>query len=220
MHLPPLEHLESGLSSASSANTDATADIFNTSIAWPEVPKGVPVPDVTDGLGNKQHAISLEDVEISLPETYQTVASDVEDAICNSAEATNGHQPFNFGPVITSEPPTQQYDHRRDGSLSTITNVNHFVQSAPSSAVKPPDRSGLDYASTQSSPESHEPEGGDYLSPRGDTIRIQPPRLTVNSKELLSGDSFWAKELQRAIQSTSPPSPVERTRPEAGAPVF
>ncbi|KAG8835732.1 hypothetical protein FRC17_001523 [Serendipita sp. 399] len=214
MHLPSLEHLDSGLSSASSANTDATADIFNTPLAWPEVPKEVPVSQAVDSVEGKTLAPTIATSDFPLPVVYQAVDDNVNDPIGRSAEAVSGHQASSYGAIVATETSTPQYDHRRDASLSTITNASYSYSPgrlAPPNVTKVPDKIVPDDSSVQNNAEFYVRGMGDHganphISSEDNTIRVHAPRLTVNSKELLSADSFWAKELQLAIQSTSPPS--------------
>jgi hypothetical protein len=196
LHLdkPPGIYSESSLSSASSAVTDST-NLFDREMSWPEVPTTIPTLKAGgDGF------------QPTLLANASAASSGITDPPAKDTDGRPLPQPPQAVPAgvpVTSDaqsPPQLLHlsEPSRVGGDPVTIKVSDDMPTPSLPATEPPDS-------------AEEYELADSLSNmtlRQETSRA--PRLTVNSKEMISGNSFWAKELQRVLRSASPTSSIER----------
>lgn len=197
-------------SAASSANTEL--NLLDQLGSWPEVPKTDPaVTHATTTNGSPDHS-AVSSAAIVSP-------------FDNTSKPTDHHVQANTkaGPIVVggeqeklaqSSKTAPEASHGPGSGLAADQGLTVRHQSSN----LPLNRNGVLNGGEENIPEATASKlpvaTAREVSQAVETKNMRPlqshaPRLTVNSKEMLSGDSYWAKELQRAIQSTTPASPID-----------
>jgi hypothetical protein len=204
----PIVHSESSISSASSAATD-TSNLMDSQMQWPEVPSTLPIiksfKDIPPGqTGPNKIRFSIPVPHMAPPNNsiYLTGENHVAGGYIerrheNGSDATASTVDGNFPPSAKTSPTSPivsngQYPPEPYPSVSVETSaeVQQTILPLP-----------------QFTTSLHTIDDDQVSLMSNMTMRpsnSKAPRLTVNSKELMAGDSYWAQELQRAIQSTGP----------------
>lgn len=198
---PPGIYSESALSSASSAVTDST-HLFDREMSWPEVPTTIPTVKPGDGY--------WPNVPAFVNPGPRMVPGDTAPLSNNGAGGSR--RPLPLPPqvhpaaasaVFHGQPPPQL---PMPNKLSPMGNDMITIDVSKEAPLSSPQAN-----ETLDSAEEYERDDSlSNLTTRPGASRA--PRLTVNSKDMINGDSYWAKELQRVLRSASPSSPVEHER--------
>jgi RhoGAP domain len=216
--------------SASSTTTDMSdnTNIFDRQLSWPEVPKTIPVVKPSqNGLLNQQLSSTTTDRLPSLEPLIQAsgqhstaqyvmvddrddsdlsattiqskfLAETNDDGPPVSPVVANGqYPPVPYPPVPFTPQNSEKSQPEKSGPTSDVDVLEGTVVTLPR-------------------PHAKQSSSGDLRNefPTMDTATLSmhahAPRLTINSKDMLAGNSFWANELQRALRSSSPTSAEAR----------
>lgn len=212
LHLdnPTSIYPESSLSSANSAITDST-NLFDGELSWPEVPTTIPIVKPGATSANPLAPTHMEPSAVQYGESLSlplvpanSSHSEGQSSSC-SADGLDTHGVSTLSPAVV---PVVSESQRPPKLYSEELSSKAFdMAMAPKEALLTPlpmsDSPKFDYEEEQSD------------APEDMTMREQSnsdsraPRLTVNSRELLGEDSFWARELKKAIQSPAANSSQE-----------
>ena len=217
----------SATSTTSSAYTDSsdTTNIFDQQLPWPEVPKTIPMvkPGYYAALNQQPSAYASMKSSSEPPSTFsdqdvtaQYVTANEPDPSDRTATANQSKFPNELHDdnppaspdVANSQYPPEPYPLVQP--LPQTSEIPHPKKIEPPTHIEPPKRITITSAHSRKKSASGDVYSG---APSADTTmrpaRNHAPRLTVNSKELLAGNSYWANELQRALRSSPPTSPHE-----------
>ncbi|PVG02959.1 hypothetical protein CPB86DRAFT_811094 [Serendipita vermifera] len=198
---------ESSMSSASSATTD-TSNLIDSQMQWPEVPSTLPIVKSLNSISSGQGASTMissipgphvpqVDSSAQLRDGSQVTMDYVEKRHENGSDATASTVDGKF-PPSTNTPPISP----------VVSNGQYPPEPYPSLSMDASTEAQQTLLPLPQFATSRHTVDDDQISLMSNmTMRpsnSKAPRLTVNSKELMASDSYWAQELQRAIQSTGP----------------
>jgi hypothetical protein len=216
--------------SASSTTTDTsdTTNIFDPQLSWPEVPKTIPVVKPSqNGRLDLQHPSTATDQLPSLEPLVQASGHGstaqyvmVDDRDDSDLSATTILSKFHAeanddGPPVSPMVANGQYPPVPYPPVPFTSQNSEKSQPEKSGPTSDADVSEGTVV-TLPRPHAKQSSSGDLrnASPTMDTTTLpmhaHAPRLTINSKDMLAGNSFWANELQRALRSSSPTSAEAR----------
>lgn len=215
---------ESAISTASSAFTDSTDATFDQQLSWPEVPKTIPM--VKPGyyaMLNQQTSSNATLQQSSQQSDQDTTAQFVTAGKRDSSDLTAKVDQNNFpaelhdddNAPVSPDVPNGQYPPDPYSLMQPVPQVPDVPQPTNMEPKARKDSSErVTVALSQAARGKRMSSGDQYNTvPLVDStvrpVRAHAPRLTVNSKEMLAGNSYWANELQRVLRSSPPTSPHE-----------
>lgn len=213
----------SAISSMNSAFTDSSEATFDQQLPWPEVPKTIPM--VKPGYyamlnqqnasnGSAQSPSNNSQADSNATAQYVTVnGPDSSDLTATAHKSNFPSELHDDEPPTSPDVPNAQYPPDPYPSLQPVPQVADvpLTKKVERTQNESPERTIV----IPSQPRAKGISSGNAYNAisSADTtvrpVRAHAPRLTVNSKELLAGNSFWANELQRALRSSPPTSPHE-----------
>jgi hypothetical protein len=179
-------------SATSSATTTDTPQLLERLAAWPEVPKTVPNVYSEPSRSDPVLTANVPSLPADSGKPVPTVAS-------NSSETS--------GQTIPQATATTTSSQNRNMINTIHPNYSGSLDRIAGPQIQPGAARRASSMSSDSTRSDMHDSNSNLNTAR--PVRAHAPRLTVNSKEMISGDSFWAMELQRVLQSASPTSQIE-----------